>query len=111
MLPGLADVTWALLAVAVASGIGLPMIAMAVGNSSRCDRSAEVEGTALRCSVCGIDWPDDPAHYRTCPGCLGPTNTISGSGVQPLDPREARSIRLHHEFERFYEARQQVGAA
>jgi hypothetical protein len=103
--------TWALVAVAVAAGMGLPMIAMAVGNSSCCDRSAEAEGIALHCLVCGIDWPHDLAHYRRCPACLEPTNAVSGSGVQPLDQHAARSIRLHHEFERFYVAREQDGAA
>lgn len=102
---------WALVAVAVAAGIGLPMIGMAIGRPSRGGRSVQPEGLALRCSICGIDWPPDLAQYRLCPSCLEATHAVVGDGVEPLDSRDARSVRLHLEFERFYAARHQRGAA
>ena len=67
--------------------------------------------TALRCRLCGINWPPDVRDYACCPACLEPTVALVGDGAKPLDWYEARSIRLHHEFERFYEARERERAA
>ncbi len=95
----------ALATVGVGAGIGFAMIVNAF-RSSICDRPLRLKSTALRCRTCGIDWPADPAHYGRCPACLTPTAAIAGATAQPLEAGEARSIRLHHEFERFYDARE-----
>jgi hypothetical protein len=97
--------TWALAAVGAGACVGFAMLVIAVRNSLRSDRSRAVLGAALRCSLRGIDWPYDPEHYAQCPSCLEPTSPVADDGAQPLEPLEARSIRLHHEFERFYAAR------
>ena len=62
---------------------------------------------AMRCSDCGIDWPHNRSMYARCPACLGPTQAICGPEVEPLDPGRARSIKLHHEFDRYCAARDQ----
>ena len=55
---------------------------------------------AYRCSICGTDWPLTGA-YNECPECQEPTGHI-GDG-KPLSAQEAKSKKLHAEFERFYE--------
>ena len=100
-----AGITWALLLVGVGAGIGLGALAIAVRNARRAAFPANATMVALRCPVCNVDWPQDPAHYGVCPLCLTSTEAIAGEAADPIDPSEARSIRLHHEFERFYAAR------
>ncbi|HUA02617.1 MAG TPA: hypothetical protein VMB27_01865 [Solirubrobacteraceae bacterium] len=78
------------------------VLALAMRAAVRDERRARAGKSALRCSTCGIDWPPDARHYDRCPACLQPTDRIGGRAVQPMDRTEARSIRLHHEFERFY---------
>jgi len=96
--------TWALFAVGVGAGMGAALLVVAIRNALRAGGALRVKPAgALRCSLCGINWPYDVDHYGRCPVCLRPTD--AGTGVEPLDPREARSIRLHHEFDRFYAAR------
>lgn len=68
-------------------------------------------GRAMHCVFCGTDWPPDARAYGRCPACLEPTRAISGFEVTPLDPRRARSLRLHHEFERYCAARDRNNAA
>lgn len=98
--------TWALLAVGIGAALGFAMLVMAIRNAMREGESRCANSTgALRCSICAVDWPLDIDQYGNCPMCLLPTDAIVGTGVEPLDPREARSIRLHHDFERFYAAR------
>lgn len=55
---------------------------------------------ALRCSTCGIDWPNE-VDYLDCPSCGEPTDRCSVDF--PVDPAEARSLKLTYEFEKFYE--------
>ncbi len=92
----------ALFMVGLGAGLGLMTLGLAIRRATREERLPEVTRSALRCSMCAIDWPASPRHYGRCPSCLGPTDPIGGSHVQPLDGVQARSIRLHHEFERFY---------
>ena len=63
---------------------------------------------ARRCSRCSTNWPDGD-EYKECPACEI-TTWLSRSSV-PLDDAKARSLRLHHEFERYYEAREREQAA
>lgn len=93
----------ALFFVGLGAGIGLLAIVLAVHGARHEDRP-KARHRALRCSRCGIDWPPTPIEYDRCPVCLEPTSLIAGTGLRPLEPSEARSIRLHHEFERFYVA-------
>ncbi len=102
---------WPLLAAGIAGGIGLVALVVAVRTARRGSEQMKGRTTALRCSRCGIDWPHDVGDYGQCPVCLEPTDVIAGKGVDPLDGREARSIKLHHEFERFYAARESKRAA
>jgi hypothetical protein len=98
--------TWALFAVGVGAGMGAALLGFAIRNAVRAGGSRTTSSAgALRCSVCAINWPYDVGQYRRCPVCLSATDVIAGTGVEPLDPREVRSIRLHHEFDRFYAAR------
>jgi hypothetical protein len=86
--------------------MGAALLGFAIRNALRAGGALRVKPAgALRCSLCGINWPCDVDHYGRCPVCLRPTDAVAGTGVEPLDPREARSIRLHHEFDRFYAAR------
>lgn len=103
----------ALFVVGLVAGIGVMMLVLAIrsaprGNlrpeARRGDPSPEPTGCGLRCSLCGIDWPANAGDYGRCPVCLEPTDLIGGDGVHPLDCIQARSIKLHHEFERFYAA-------
>lgn len=59
-------------------------------------------GSARRCSICSIDWPDSK-EYKICPSCLDEDGTDRCKDVTPMDAAEAKSLRLHLEFERFYE--------
>lgn len=72
----------------------------------------------LRCGICNIDWPPIPELFDhnqhtfvrdlqraqlECPQCKG---TVSPAGnLQPIDFTEAWSLKMHADFERFYEAR------
>jgi len=101
----------ALFLVGVGAGIGVVALALAIRSAQADARGAHTPSWALRCSTCGTDWPAHAPDYGRCPACLEPTAPISGRGVQPLDPTEARSIRLHHEFDRFYAAWRREDAA
>jgi hypothetical protein len=101
----------ALFLVGVGAGIGAMALALAIRSARTDSRWAHTASSALRCSTCGTDWPAHAHDYERCPACLEPTAPICGSGVQPLDPMEARSIRLHHEFDRFYAAWRREDAA
>jgi len=93
--------TVALFWVGVGAGIGLMTLVLVIREALRHGEPRAIRSGALRCSLCGIDWPAN-AEYSRCPACLEPTNPIGGRDVHPLDCTQARSIRLHHEFERFY---------
>ena len=101
----------ALFVVGVGGGIGAAALALAVRGASSDDPGPQITSSALRCSMCGTDWPPQVHDYARCPACLEPTAPICGSGVEPLDSAEARSIRLHHEFDRFYAAWRRENAA
>lgn len=60
------------------------------------------DDVARRCSMCAIDWPDTK-EYKICPSCLDEDGTDRCRDVTPLDDDDARSKRLHFEFERYYE--------
>lgn len=53
---------------------------------------------SLRCSNCSTWWPPEPEHYGACPQCHGKT---WDSTADPMDADEARSLRLHLEFDLF----------
>jgi hypothetical protein len=55
-----------------------------------------------RCALGCESWPDE-SDYARCPQCGEPTSRYSD--LYPLSSEEARSKKLHIEFERFYEAR------
>jgi len=91
----------ALFLVGLMAGIAAAALALAI-RDARPGRQQNAT-SALRCSICGVDWPPDPHDYGRCPTCLEQTYPVGG-GVRPLDSTQARSIRLHREFERFYSA-------
>ena len=101
----------ALFLVGVWAGIAAMALALAIRSARTENPELRRTLSALRCSICGTDWPPHAHEYGRCPACLEPTAPICGSGVQPLDPIEARSIRLHHEFDRFYAAWKREDAA
>jgi len=85
--------TRALFAVGVGAGMGAALLGFAIRNALRAGGALRVKpAAALRCSLCGINWPRDVDHYSRCPVCLRPTDAVAVTGVEPLDPREARSI-------------------
>lgn len=55
---------------------------------------------ARRCSICSLDWPDSD-HYDECPQCEEDTRRFSNASPMPDD--EAKSLRLHLEFDKFYD--------
>ena len=55
-----------------------------------------------RCDIGCETWPDEPI-YSKCAVCGEPTKRYSD--MEPLSAREARSIKLRHEFESYYEKR------
>jgi hypothetical protein len=57
-------------------------------------------GLGRRCSLGCETWPNTE-EYALCPQCGSPTSKFRG--VEPLDEEEARSLKLHFEFEKFYE--------
>jgi len=59
---------------------------------------------SLHCAECDIHWPRVYALYKACPEC-GRVCVMMAMG-QPIPETEARSRRLHAEFERFYQARE-----
>ncbi|HUA47981.1 MAG TPA: hypothetical protein VMA77_22275 [Solirubrobacteraceae bacterium] len=102
----------ALFMVGLGAGVGAVALVLAIRSALTDDPGPPSSASsALRCSLCGTDWPPHVHDYGRCPACLEPTAPIRGSGVQPLDPGEARSIRLHLEFDRFYAARRGETAA
>jgi hypothetical protein len=106
------SMTWALAVVVSGIGSGFTAIAIAVRSSRPAgERVQAPPPTALRCTMCGVDWPHDLRHYGRCPACLAATDVIACGAFQPVDAHEARSIRLHHEFERFYAARERSDGA
>lgn len=76
----------------------------------------EREPRSNRCGQCGTDWPLTPyvdklgrlVDYLQCPDCLIPTYRSSEA---PLTPSDARSIRHHILFERYYADREDVRLA
>ena len=104
--------TWALIAVGIGAVIGGTLLGFAIRNAQPTGGSRTINSAgALRCTVCAINWPHDVDQYRHCPVCLTATDAIAGAGAEPLDPRKARSIKLHHEFDRFYAARHRSAKA
>jgi len=95
----------ALFVVGIGAGVGMMMLGLAVRRAMLDGSPPKAATAALRCSICGVNWPANERDYGRCPACLEPTDLIGDGGIQPLDARQARSIRLHHEFERFYAAR------
>ena len=95
----------ALFVVGIAAGVGMMMLALAVHRVMVDGAPPKTTTATLRCSMCGVNWPANERDYGRCPACLEPTDLIGDGGIQPLDAGQARSIRLHHEFERFYAAR------
>lgn len=59
---------------------------------------------ALRCSDCGIDWPNDLRHYAACPSCEGRTSYMGLA--QPIDAVDAMSMKSHYDFDRFLQRRE-----
>lgn len=57
---------------------------------------------ALRCSMCGIDWPNNDL-YDICPVCQDEDGTDPCNDGNPLSAKEALSMKRHAEFERFYD--------
>lgn len=53
-----------------------------------------------RCSICAANWPDDKS-YQPCPECEQETSRIRD--ITPMDSDEAKSRKLHAQFERFME--------
>jgi hypothetical protein len=105
------SMTWALLVVVSGIAGGFTAIAIAARSSPSAGDRLQAPTTVLRCSMCGIDWPHDLRHYSQCPACLEATDVIAFGAFQPVEAHEARSIRLHHEFERFYAARERSDGA
>lgn len=64
------------------------------------DGPAQPTDRTFRCSICALDWPAHP-QYADCPACHEPTTPFSH--MKPMDPTEAEKLRLHYEFEAFYE--------
>jgi hypothetical protein len=48
------------------------------------------------------NWPNTK-EYKQCPICGEPTKLTMGNAATPLSEEDARSIRLHAEFDEFYE--------
>lgn len=55
---------------------------------------------ALRCTFCANDYPVH-SDYEICPICEEPTNGFRNIKAMPNE--EARSIKNHADFERYYE--------
>lgn len=55
-----------------------------------------------RCSICALNWPDI-LDYKECPVCLDSDGTDRCRDTTPMDDAEAISLKLHAEFDRFYE--------
>lgn len=60
-----------------------------------------------RCAFGCESWPDDD-EYNVCPKCGSETSRYRN--LNPLSEEEARSIKLHIEFEEYYEQREQERA-
>lgn len=58
---------------------------------------------ARRCDIGCESWPDDPI-FTTCTYCGEPTTRVRNINPK-ISFEEARSIKLHELFERFYERR------
>lgn len=54
---------------------------------------------AFRCSICALNYPLKK-DYQQCPQCFQETTKFNN--LKPISIDEARSIKLHSEFERFY---------
>jgi hypothetical protein len=78
--------------------------------------SSPDEGYATRCLTCAIDWPLFPPlfglermitgadkHTLTCPQCGETCDMASNLDPIPLD--EAKRLKAHADFDRFYERR------
>jgi len=59
---------------------------------------------SLRCSLCGLNFPNDPKRFRKCPECEEKTSVIANAKPMPDD--EAQSLLNHATFERFYAERE-----
>lgn len=58
---------------------------------------------ARRCSIGCESWPDD-AIFTTCVHCGEQTRRVNN--IEPtIDREEAKSLKLHELFEKFYERR------
>lgn len=59
---------------------------------------------AYRCSTCSHYWPLEK-EYKMCPECLEPCSTFRNA--TPMEDDEARSLKLHFDFDRYYEEREE----
>jgi hypothetical protein len=60
--------------------------------------------TALRCPMGCENWPNNK-DYAVCPICNEKTKMVMGPASVPLTEEAAKSIKLHAEFDTFYETR------
>lgn len=56
--------------------------------------------SALRCSMCGVSWPNDH-RFTKCPEC-GDSTDLVGNIKPTLSLADALSQKAEAEFERFY---------
>lgn len=61
---------------------------------------ATANDRSLRCSICALDWPPYEG-FLECPSCGEPTTPFSH--MIPMSVEEAQRLKLHYEFEAFYE--------
>jgi hypothetical protein len=59
--------------------------------------------TAYRCSICGISWPFR-SEYNPCPQCGD--HIDRPCNATPISEVEAKSLKAHADFERYYEERE-----
>lgn len=63
-----------------------------------------------RCGICAINWPDAD-DYQRCPACGDKTRRVGNASHTHESEEEARSARLHLEFERYWEERESARLA
>lgn len=58
---------------------------------------------AFRCSRCSTNWPFI-SDYQPCPECGEKTDSIGNA--ESIDEAEAKSRKLHADFDRWYDERE-----